>query len=170
VKGITENRSSSFFTPPLTNVSLGDDNSNYKLIFTGGLFVPCSLNYTVRNESNVDDDDGRRKSNENEEIISPHPMCSWDGSLIDVKESDGSLELLTITDSVNGGLSVEKGNLTMKQCQFENNSPRYELFPSFRKKLIMKAEWLVCWCRSFSYVLLSSTQEVCETSGGRETE
>jgi hypothetical protein len=49
LKGISEERNSSSFIPTLRNATLHEEDSNYKLIFTGTLLFPCGLNSTPRN-------------------------------------------------------------------------------------------------------------------------
>jgi hypothetical protein len=53
LKGIPEERYSSFFIRTLTNVEKEDDNCNYKLIFTRSLFFSCLLNYTVHSKWSI---------------------------------------------------------------------------------------------------------------------
>jgi hypothetical protein len=54
LKGITEERTSSFFIPTITHVTSENGYFNSTLPFAGTHFFPCSLNYTVRNESSVE--------------------------------------------------------------------------------------------------------------------
>jgi hypothetical protein len=52
--GITRDRIFSFFVLAHSDVKKENDDSNYKLSFTTTLFVPCGLNFTLRNMSNIE--------------------------------------------------------------------------------------------------------------------
>jgi hypothetical protein len=56
LKGIVEERSSSFFIPSISSVDSEEDEeekTKYKLIFIGSLLFPCLLSFTVKSESNI---------------------------------------------------------------------------------------------------------------------
>ncbi|KAH7823042.1 uncharacterized protein MONOS_1346 [Monocercomonoides exilis] len=63
-------------------------------------------------------------------------LCKWNGSLVDVENSNVEMRETTIRNSKAGGLWVSGGSLMIENGKFENNNPSIEGYPSARRNVI----------------------------------
>ncbi|KAH7832665.1 uncharacterized protein MONOS_3988 [Monocercomonoides exilis] len=63
-------------------------------------------------------------------------LCKWNGSLVDVKNSNVEMKETTIMKSKEGGLWVSGGSVKIEKGEFENNNPSIEGYPSARRNVI----------------------------------
>ncbi|KAH7823034.1 uncharacterized protein MONOS_1354 [Monocercomonoides exilis] len=63
-------------------------------------------------------------------------LCKWNGSLVDVENSNAEMRETTIRNSNAGGLWVSGGSLMIEKGEFENNNPEIEGYPSARRNVI----------------------------------
>ncbi|KAH7827408.1 uncharacterized protein MONOS_10120 [Monocercomonoides exilis] len=63
-------------------------------------------------------------------------ICEWNGSLADVVQSRSLIGDTTFTNSPDGGLSARGGTMRIEKCEFVNNNPAIELYPSVRRNIL----------------------------------
>eukprot|EP00770_Monocercomonoides_exilis_P015998 MONOS_15949.1-p1 / transcript=MONOS_15949.1 / gene=MONOS_15949 / organism=Monocercomonoides_exilis_PA203 / gene_product=unspecified product / transcript_product=unspecified product / location=Mono_scaffold01421:5878-9681(-) / protein_length=1176 / sequence_SO=supercontig / SO=protein_coding / is_pseudo=false len=63
-------------------------------------------------------------------------MCIWDGSLVDVVKSSVMIKDTTISNSLEGGVTMSGGNVNIEKGEFLNNNPSIEGYPSLRRNII----------------------------------
>jgi hypothetical protein len=63
-------------------------------------------------------------------------VCSWDGSLLSLSSSSGTIKESTISHSSKGGLSIDGGDVIIEKGEFEENDPSIERYLSFRRNII----------------------------------
>ncbi|KAH7832621.1 uncharacterized protein MONOS_13775 [Monocercomonoides exilis] len=72
----------------------------------------------------------------NEENNRKEGLCKWNGSLVDVENSNVELRETAIRNSKAGGLWVSGGSMKIENSKFENNNPEIEGYPSARRNAI----------------------------------
>ncbi|KAH7824739.1 uncharacterized protein MONOS_903 [Monocercomonoides exilis] len=72
----------------------------------------------------------------NEQIRASDGICRWNGSLIDIQNSNMIMKETTIKNGKNGGIWVSGGNLKIEKGEFENNNPSIEGYGSARRNVI----------------------------------
>ncbi|KAH7821018.1 uncharacterized protein MONOS_14678 [Monocercomonoides exilis] len=63
-------------------------------------------------------------------------VCKWNGSVVDLSMSEAVVRDTTICSSSKGGMSVSGGSVTIEACNFSNNNPSIENYPSVRRNII----------------------------------
>ncbi|KAH7818581.1 uncharacterized protein MONOS_14473 [Monocercomonoides exilis] len=63
-------------------------------------------------------------------------LCKWNGSLVDIEDSNVEMKETTVMKSKNGGLWMSGGSVKIENSKFENNSPSVEGYPSARRNVI----------------------------------
>ncbi|KAH7821272.1 uncharacterized protein MONOS_8980 [Monocercomonoides exilis] len=76
----------------------------------------------------------------NEENNRKEGLCKWNGSLVDIENSNAEMRETTIMKSKGGGLWVSGGSLKIEKGEFENNNPSIEGYPSARRNVICEGD------------------------------
>ncbi|KAH7828410.1 uncharacterized protein MONOS_3071 [Monocercomonoides exilis] len=63
-------------------------------------------------------------------------LCKWNGSLVDIEDSNVEMRETTIMKNKGGGLWVSGGSMKIEKGEFENNNPSIEGYPSARRNVI----------------------------------
>ncbi|KAH7829325.1 uncharacterized protein MONOS_16435 [Monocercomonoides exilis] len=63
-------------------------------------------------------------------------LCKWNGSLVDIENSNVVMRETTIRASKAGGLWVSGGNVNIEKGEFLNNNPSIEGYPLLRRNII----------------------------------
>ncbi|KAH7816894.1 uncharacterized protein MONOS_9110 [Monocercomonoides exilis] len=74
--------------------------------------------------------------NEGIERMKEEGLCKWNGSLVDIENSNVEMRETTIMKSKGGGLYVSGGSVKIEKGEFENNNPSIEGYPSARRNVI----------------------------------
>ncbi|KAH7816886.1 uncharacterized protein MONOS_14143 [Monocercomonoides exilis] len=74
--------------------------------------------------------------NEGIERMKEEGLCKWNGSLVDIENSNVEMRETTIMKSKGGGLYVSGGSVKIEKGEFENNNPSIEGYPSARRNMI----------------------------------
>ncbi|KAH7815519.1 uncharacterized protein MONOS_7424 [Monocercomonoides exilis] len=95
----------------------------------------------IRNSKNVRIEncvfDGEKEDEiVNEESNRKEGLCKWNGSLIDIENSNVEMRETAIRNSKAGGLWVSGGSMKIENSKFENNNPEIEGYPSARRNAI----------------------------------
>ncbi|KAH7824850.1 uncharacterized protein MONOS_6723 [Monocercomonoides exilis] len=80
--------------------------------------------------------DGSSKERNEQYLNSGEEMCRWDGSLVDVVKSFVLMKDATISNSPDGGITMNGGNMIIEKGEFLNNNPSIEEYPSLRRNII----------------------------------
>ncbi|KAH7823301.1 uncharacterized protein MONOS_772 [Monocercomonoides exilis] len=80
--------------------------------------------------------DGSSKEINEENMNEEKDICKWDGSLVEVVKSSVMMKDTTISNSLDGGVTLSGGNMTIEMGLFENNNPSIEGYPSLRRNII----------------------------------
>ncbi|KAH7818910.1 uncharacterized protein MONOS_14296 [Monocercomonoides exilis] len=72
----------------------------------------------------------------NEEVEGKEGLCEWNGSLVDIENSNVEMKEITISNSQEGGITMSGGNETIEKGKFLNNNPSIEGYPSLRRNII----------------------------------
>ncbi|KAH7821296.1 uncharacterized protein MONOS_7840 [Monocercomonoides exilis] len=99
----------------------------------------------IRNSKNVKVEacvfDGEIKDEiVNEENNRKEGLCKWNGSLVDIENSNAEMRETTIMKSKGGGLCVSGGSVKIENGKFENNNPSIEGYPSARRNAICEGD------------------------------
>ncbi|KAH7821290.1 uncharacterized protein MONOS_11601 [Monocercomonoides exilis] len=99
----------------------------------------------IRNSKNVRIEicvfDGEKKIEFiNEENNRKEGLCKWNGSLVDIENSNAEMRETTIMKSKGGGLCVSGGSVKIENGKFENNNPSIEGYPSARRNVICEGD------------------------------
>ncbi|KAH7823880.1 uncharacterized protein MONOS_1082 [Monocercomonoides exilis] len=73
------------------------------------------------------------KRNEKEKV--KDEVCSWNGSVLNIRGGNVLLKDSSITNSSQGGLSIFGGNVTIEDGKFADNSPSIEHYESVRRNI-----------------------------------
>ncbi|KAH7826684.1 uncharacterized protein MONOS_7942 [Monocercomonoides exilis] len=63
-------------------------------------------------------------------------MCRWDGSVVDVVKSSVLMKETTISNSPEGGITMNGGSVEIEKGEFTNNNPSIEGYPSARMNIL----------------------------------
>ncbi|KAH7816038.1 uncharacterized protein MONOS_2546 [Monocercomonoides exilis] len=80
--------------------------------------------------------DGSSKERKEKNLNAEEEMCRWEGSLVDVVKSSILMKDTTISNSPEGGITMNGGTMTINDGKFENNNPSLKKYPSLRKNII----------------------------------
>jgi hypothetical protein len=70
----------------------------------------------------------------------PLMLCEWGGSLVEITSTTGTLGETSLLNSSKGVLKVEGGSVTIESSKFDENSPQFTKFPSFRRNVVCGGE------------------------------
>lgn len=62
-------------------------------------------------------------------------ICSWDGSLLQLIDCVGTLEMIRIANSSNRPWDINDGTIAIIQAHFETNNSQLDTFPLFRRDI-----------------------------------
>ncbi|KAH7828335.1 uncharacterized protein MONOS_3415 [Monocercomonoides exilis] len=80
--------------------------------------------------------DGCSKERNEKNSNTEGEMCTWDASLVDVVRSSVMMKDTTISNSPDGGITMNGGNVIIEAGNFSNNNPSIEGYPSLRRNII----------------------------------
>ncbi|KAH7817948.1 uncharacterized protein MONOS_13561 [Monocercomonoides exilis] len=84
--------------------------------------------------------DGKKEEKEaeaaNEGNKGKEGLCEWNGSLVDIENSNVVMKETTVMKSKEGGMWVSGGSVKIENSKFENNNPEVEGYPSARRNVI----------------------------------
>ncbi|KAH7814839.1 uncharacterized protein MONOS_16127c1 [Monocercomonoides exilis] len=80
--------------------------------------------------------DGSVKERNEQYLNVEEEMCQWSGSVVDVVKSSVMMKVSTLSNSPDGGITMNGGELAVNDGRFENNSPSIEGYSSLRRNII----------------------------------
>ncbi|KAH7822608.1 uncharacterized protein MONOS_15528 [Monocercomonoides exilis] len=89
---------------------------------------------TTSNNKNAKVNDDKRKRISNAKLDDPE-ICTWQGSLLHLEQSNAVIEIATFANSAKGGLSITKSNATLSKSDFEGNKPNIPGFESVNRNI-----------------------------------
>ncbi|KAH7817992.1 uncharacterized protein MONOS_8462 [Monocercomonoides exilis] len=117
-------------TMQLTNCTMGRVSSNK----TKGKLIKLGNCLDVKMDSCIFD--GSSNERNEQYLNTEEEMCRWEGSLVDVAKSSVMMKDSTISNSPEGGITINGGALIVNDGRFENNNPSIEGYPSLRRNII----------------------------------
>ncbi|KAH7822650.1 uncharacterized protein MONOS_7267 [Monocercomonoides exilis] len=89
---------------------------------------------TMSNIKNAKVNDDKHKRISNAQLDDPE-ICTWQGSLFHLEQSNAVIEIATFANSAKGGLSIAKSNATLSKSDFEGNKPNIFGFESVNRNI-----------------------------------
>ncbi|KAH7826652.1 uncharacterized protein MONOS_7373 [Monocercomonoides exilis] len=80
--------------------------------------------------------DGMTKERNEQNLNAKEEMCKWDGSLVDVEKSSLIMKVSTLSNSPEGGITMNGGSMEIEKGEFINNNPFIEKYPSIRRNIL----------------------------------
>ncbi|KAH7827333.1 uncharacterized protein MONOS_15353 [Monocercomonoides exilis] len=80
--------------------------------------------------------DGNSKERNEQTFNEEEEICRWDGSLVDIVNSSVMMKDTTLSNSLEGGITMSGGNVIIEKGEFMNNNPSIEGYPSMRRNII----------------------------------
>ncbi|KAH7825878.1 uncharacterized protein MONOS_3094 [Monocercomonoides exilis] len=117
-------------TMQLANCTIGRVGSKT----TKGKLMKVENSLDVKMDSCVFDGSSKERNEKN--LNEVEEMCKWEGSLVDVLKSSIIMKDTTISNSPDGGITMNGGNVTIEMGLFESNNPSIERYPSMRRNII----------------------------------
>ncbi|KAH7819202.1 uncharacterized protein MONOS_12815 [Monocercomonoides exilis] len=117
-------------TVQLTNCTMGGVGSKA----TKGKLMKLEDCLDVKIDSCVFD--GSLKEINEKNSNTEEEMCRWEGSLVDVVKSSVFMKDTTISNSQEGGITMNGGTMTINDGRIENNNPSIKGYPSLRRNII----------------------------------
>ncbi|KAH7820544.1 uncharacterized protein MONOS_13893 [Monocercomonoides exilis] len=117
-------------TIQLTNCTMGGLSSK----ITKGKLMKLENCLDVKIDSCIFNGSSKERNEKN--LNEVEEMCKWEGSLVDVLKSSIIMKDTTISNSPDGGITMNEGNVTIETGLFENNNPSIEGYPSLRRNII----------------------------------
>eukprot|EP00770_Monocercomonoides_exilis_P007405 MONOS_7366.1-p1 / transcript=MONOS_7366.1 / gene=MONOS_7366 / organism=Monocercomonoides_exilis_PA203 / gene_product=unspecified product / transcript_product=unspecified product / location=Mono_scaffold00249:71933-78601(+) / protein_length=2223 / sequence_SO=supercontig / SO=protein_coding / is_pseudo=false len=98
--------------------------------------VDVSVGSCVFDGEEGEEREEREGKDENEDDGRGEEFCRWDGSVVDVVKSSVIMKDTTISNSPDGGITMNGGNMIIEAGNFSNNNPSIEGYPSLRRNII----------------------------------